>query len=148
QLQARLRFIAFTAQFVQREYDPLALGGSQFAGDVRAEGARGADTPDFFSTRAASELQAILPDTPTAGIENLINTGSVRVDFERQRIFRDSFWKGSFAKDSLPGWEERVRNELLGNEAQDAGHIFAGGSFWKRFDRIQDGVASGYVVNY
>jgi hypothetical protein len=25
QLQARMRFIAFTAQFVQREYDPLAL---------------------------------------------------------------------------------------------------------------------------
>jgi len=26
QLQARMRFIAFTAQFVQREYDPLAFG--------------------------------------------------------------------------------------------------------------------------
>ncbi|PWU00387.1 MAG: hypothetical protein C5B51_25240 [Terriglobia bacterium] len=26
QLQARLRFLAFTAQFVQREYDPLAIG--------------------------------------------------------------------------------------------------------------------------
>jgi hypothetical protein len=25
-LQARMRFIAFTAQFVQREYDPLAFG--------------------------------------------------------------------------------------------------------------------------
>jgi hypothetical protein len=28
QLQARLRFIAFTAQFVEREYDPLALAAS------------------------------------------------------------------------------------------------------------------------
>jgi hypothetical protein len=27
QLQARLRFIAFTAQFVQREYDPLGQPG-------------------------------------------------------------------------------------------------------------------------
>ena len=26
QLQARMRFIAFTGQFVQREYDPLAFG--------------------------------------------------------------------------------------------------------------------------
>jgi hypothetical protein len=25
-LQARMRFIAFTAQFMQREYDPLAFG--------------------------------------------------------------------------------------------------------------------------
>ena len=31
QLQARLRFIAFTAQFVTREYDPLAFGGGQAA---------------------------------------------------------------------------------------------------------------------
>jgi hypothetical protein len=28
QLQARMRFIAFTAQFVQREFDPLALPAS------------------------------------------------------------------------------------------------------------------------
>ncbi len=31
QLQARLRFIAFTAQFVQREFDPLALPSAQAA---------------------------------------------------------------------------------------------------------------------
>jgi cholesterol oxidase len=31
QLQARLRFIAFTAQFVQREYDPLAFPSAQAA---------------------------------------------------------------------------------------------------------------------
>jgi cholesterol oxidase len=148
QFQARMRFVAFTAQFVQREYDPLAIGALQFAGDVRAEVARGADTPDFFSTRSSAELQAILRDTPTLDIANLVNTGSVRVDVEQERIFRDSFWKGSFAKDSLLGWEERVRNELLGNDAEDSGRTFAGGSFWKRFDRVEDGVASGYVVNY
>lgn len=148
QFQARMRFIAFTAQFVQREYDPLALGAPRFAGDIRAEVARGADTPDYFSTRPAAELQAILHDTPTLDIANLINTGAVRADFDRQRIFRDSFWKGSFAKDSLLGWEERLRDELFGNDADDAGRFFAGGSFWKRFDRIDNGVASGYVVNY
>ncbi len=32
QLQARLRFIAFTAQFVQREYDPLNFGATQSGG--------------------------------------------------------------------------------------------------------------------
>ncbi len=31
QLQARLRFIAFTAQFVEREYDPLGLPVQRFA---------------------------------------------------------------------------------------------------------------------
>jgi hypothetical protein len=35
QLQARMRFIAFTAQFVQREYDPLSFGGPLLAA-VRA----------------------------------------------------------------------------------------------------------------
>ena len=32
QFQARMRFIAFTAQFVQREYDPLALPANAGAG--------------------------------------------------------------------------------------------------------------------
>ncbi|MEO8662752.1 MAG: GMC family oxidoreductase [Bryobacteraceae bacterium] len=148
QFQARMRFIAFTGQFVMREYDPLAIGAAQFAGDIRAEVARGADTPDFFSTRPTAELQAILQDTPTLDIGNLLNTGTVRYDFDQRRIFRDSFWKGSFAEDSLLGWEQRLRDELLGNDASDAGRIFAGGSFWKRFDSIADGVVSGYVVNY
>jgi hypothetical protein len=34
QLQARLRFLAFTGQFVEREYDPLALPVSHMAADV------------------------------------------------------------------------------------------------------------------
>ena len=29
QFHARLRFLAFTAQFVEREYDPLALAASR-----------------------------------------------------------------------------------------------------------------------
>ena len=148
QLQARMRFIAFTAQFVQREYDPLSFGGPLLAADVRASVARGADTPDYFSTRSTAELQAILRDTPTLGIENLANTGAVRIDFAQGRIFRDSFWKGSFAKDTLVGWEERVRDAVLDPSATAAGQFFAGGSFWKRFNPVQNGVATGYVVNY
>jgi hypothetical protein len=148
QLQARLRFIAFTAQFMQREYDPLGLPASQLAVDVQAEVARGAEKPDFFSTRPASELQKILHDTPGRALDQLTNTGSVRIDYNQQRIFHDSFWKGSFAADSLLGWEERVRTAVLGSNADAAGRLFAGGSFWKRFDAVQNGVAKGFVVNY
>ncbi|HWB83145.1 MAG TPA: GMC family oxidoreductase [Bryobacteraceae bacterium] len=148
QFQARMRFIAFTAQFVEREYDPLAFGAEQLATDVRAEVLRGAETPDYFSTRPSAELKAILRDTPTLGLEGLINKGGLRIDFNQERIFRDSFWKGSFAKDSLLGWEERVRDSALGNGANQMGATFAGGSFWKRFDRVEDGVAKGFVVNY
>ena len=79
------------------------------AADVRAAVAGGAESPDFFSTRPSAELQAILRDTQTLPIENLANTGAVRIDFVQEHIFRDSFWKGSFAKDTLVGWEERAR---------------------------------------
>jgi hypothetical protein len=77
------------------------------ARDVRAAVARGAETPDFFSTQTTSELQAIFRDTKTQPLEQLVNTGAVRIDFAKGRIFRDSFWKGSFAKDSLAGFEVR-----------------------------------------
>lgn len=93
-------------------------------------------------------MQAVLKNTPTQDLEKLVNQGAVKVDFEKHRVFRDSFWKGSFAKDSLLGWEGRVRNSVLGSGGQRAGEVFAGGSFWKRFDRVANGVASGYVVNY
>jgi hypothetical protein len=90
----------------------------------------------------------VLRDTPTRPLESLINTGAVRIDFERQRIFRDSFWKGSFARDTLLGWEERVRTAGLGRQAVRSGETFAGGSFWKRFDHVENGAATGHVVNY
>ncbi len=149
QLQARMRFIAFTAEFVQREYDPLALKRAA-AGvwNIRAEVARGAAVPDSFSTQAGADLQAILFNTPTLPLETLTNTGAVRIDFEQGRIFRDAFWKGYFGKDTLLGWEERVRDAVLGAGAQSAGQTFAGGSFWKRFEAPQGGVTKGYVVNY
>jgi cholesterol oxidase len=147
-LQAQMRFLAFTAQFVQREYDPLAPDIGRFTEDVRADVLRGASVPDYFSTRATTELQAALHDTPTQPLEKLVNTGAVHIDFDNKRIFRDSFWKGSFAKDTLLGWEERIRKSVLGDAGARAGAIFAGGSFWKRFDKVEAGVATGYVVNY
>lgn len=148
QLQARLRFVAFTMQFTQREYDPLGFGAGQLASEVRAEVLRGAATPDYFTTRPASELQAILHDTPSRTLDELLNTHTVRINFDDQRIFRDSFWKGSFAEDSLLGWEQKVRAALPGNSSESVARTFAGGSFWKRFDHIADGVATGFVVNY
>ncbi|HXS98205.1 MAG TPA: GMC family oxidoreductase [Candidatus Limnocylindrales bacterium] len=148
QLQARLRFIAFTAQFVQREYDPLGFPALQLATDVRAEVARGAETPDYFTTRPSPDLQKILHDTPTRPLEELINRQTVRIDYNQRRIFHDSFWKGSFAEDTILGWEQKIRAALLGNDAVGMGRVFAGGSFWKRFDSIQDSVVKGYVVNY
>lgn len=148
QLQGQMRFLAFTAQFAQREYDPLSPDIGRMALDVRAEVLRGAETPDYFSTRATADLHAILRDTTTLPIEKLLNTGAVNVDLPRRRIHRDLFWKGSFAKDSLIGWEERIRSAGLGDAAHKNGATFAAGSFWKRFDRVKDGIATGKVVNY
>lgn len=144
-LQAQMRFLAFTGQFVEREYDPLSpdIVGT-LREDVQAAVARGADTPDFFSTQPTSELHSVLRAQPTLPLEKLVNSGAVKIDWAQRRIWRDSFWKGSFAKDSLLGWEERARNA----GAQREGAIFAGGAFWKRFDRIENGVATGHVVNY
>jgi len=117
-------------------------------GRVRAEVQRGADTADFFSTLPTGDLQAILRSSQTLPIENLVNTNAVRIDFKNQRIFRDVYWKGSFAADSLLGWEERVRTEAQHPEVYERGKVFAGGSFWKRFDKVENGVATGTVVNY
>ncbi len=115
---------------------------------VKSEVQRGADTPDFFSTLPTKDLQNILRSTQTLPIEHLLNTGAVRIDVTNQRIFRDIYWKGSFAADSLLGWEERARTELQHPEVFEHGKIFAGGSFWKRFDKVENGVATGQVVNY
>lgn len=129
---------------------PTPESGSNLTLDerVRAEVKRGADTPDFFSTLAAAELQAILRRSQTLPLEELVNTGAVHIDFANQRIHRDIYWKGSFSADSALGWEEHVRTKTLHPEIYEHGKIFAGGSFWKRFDKIENGVATGEVVNY
>src|SRR6201999_1967029 len=103
---------------------------------------------DFFSTVPTKDLQAILLRTQTLPIEDLRNTGSVRIDVPKQRIFRAIYWKCSSAADSLLGWEERLSTQSQHPEVFRDGKIFAGGSFWKRFDQVADGVATGEVVNY
>ena len=55
--QGQIRFLAFTNQFILREYDPLNLEGDMTADEVREAVLRGAETPDFFSTRRTDELQ-------------------------------------------------------------------------------------------
>jgi cholesterol oxidase len=148
QLQARMRFIAFTAQFVQREYDPLSPDIGRLDLDVRAELLRGADTPDYFSTLPSADLQETMRAATTLPIEKLVNTGAVAFDLPHLRIDRDLFWKGSFAKDTLLGWEERARKAAVPESAISGGATFTPGAFWKRFDKVDGHVATGYVVNY
>ena len=105
-------------------------------------------TPDYFNTRPGAELLDVLRHVPGRPIAELLNTDKARFDLAAGRIFRDVFWKGSFAADTLLGWEERLREWLGGSRPQDVGDLVAGGSFWKRFDRVEDGVAYGHVVNY
>lgn len=146
--QAQLRFLALTNQFVLREYDPLVVQGGMLADEIREAVMRGAETPDYFSTRPTPELQAILRESPTLPLPTLLNRGAVRVDYDKGRIFRDSFWKGSFAKDTLLGWEERIRTGGLAAIFEQTAGRYTGGSFWKRFDTIQNNQATGHVVNY
>jgi hypothetical protein len=115
---------------------------------VRLEIQRGADVADYFSTLATKDLHAILRSTETRPLEQIVNTGNVRIDFGKRRIFRDIYWKGSFAPDTALGWEERTRTKLLHPDLVSEGKVFAGGSFWKRFDKVENGVATGEVVNY
>jgi len=147
-VQAQMRFLAFTAQFVQTEYDPLSPDTGALRDDVSAAVGRAADTADFFSDQSTRDLQSVLREQPTLPLERLLNARKTNVDFGKRRILRDSFWKGSFAKDNLLGWEERVRTAALGGDASKMGSLFAGGSFWKRFDAVANGAATGHVVNY
>ncbi|MEW6735950.1 MAG: GMC family oxidoreductase [Acidobacteriota bacterium] len=146
--QAQLRFLAFTNQFVMREYDPLNVEGSFLADEIREAVLRGAETPDYFSNQETAKLQAILREEPTLPLATLLNHGGVEIDFKEQRIYRDAFWKGSFAKDTLLGWEEKIRNGGFGEAVTETASRYTGGSFWKRFDKVENGQAIGYVVNY
>jgi hypothetical protein len=146
--RARLAFLGLTARFVQQEYDPASIDVGSLRSDVQAAVARGAETPDYFSTQPTAELQSVLRETRTRPLPELLNTGAVRIDFEKRRISRDVFWKGSFAEDTLLGWEEMLRTAALGRAFEQVGSTFAGGSFWKRFDTTEEGLLRGHVVNY
>jgi len=99
--------------------------------------------PDFLSTLPTRELHARMRAAESHPLPSLLNRGAVTVDDVGRRIWRDTFWKGSFAKDTLLGWEERLLTPVRSEGAQ-----YTGGRFWKRFDEIRDDVAYGYVVNY
>jgi hypothetical protein len=146
--QGQLRFMGLTNEFVLREYDPLNLEGGFTADEVREAVLRGADEPDSFSPRPTHELHAIMRETETRGLETLLNRGQVRIDYDAGRIHRDSFWKGSFASDSLLGWEERLRAMALEPREREAAALYPPGSFWKRFDNPSGDGLTGHVVNY
>lgn len=99
--------------------------------------------PDHLSTLPSRELQQIMRDAETLPLDALINHGAMSVDYGAARVWRDSYWKGSFAKDTLLGWEERRLTPIRRSGAQ-----YTGGRFWKRFDEVGDGEVRGFVVNY
>ena len=41
-----------------------------------------------------------------------------------------------------------MRNSVFGGAGVKSAGVYAGGSFWKRFDRVESGAATGHVVNY
>lgn len=98
---------------------------------------------DFLSTLPTSALQKTMREAHSLPLATLLNHGTVAVDYVHQRVVRDSYWKGSFAKDTLLGWEERILTPI-----RTEGPNYTGGRFWKRLDRIDHGEARGHVVNY
>lgn len=99
--------------------------------------------PDHLSTLSTRELQDTFREASSLPLASLLNRGDVTVDYKNQRVWRDSFWKGSFARDTLLGWEERIATPIRQDRP-----AFAGGRFWKRFDEIRGDEAVGHVVNY
>ena len=51
-------------------------------------------------------------------------------------------------KTRCSGGKRRCAPASSAQAGNAAGKIFAGGSFWKRFDQVAEGIATGYVVNY
>jgi hypothetical protein len=98
---------------------------------------------DFFSTLSTADLQREFRARRTHPLPALLNRHAVTFDRAHRRIWRDCFWKGSFAKDNLMGWEERLITPIRPQRPP-----FAGGRFWKRFDAIEGDAATAYIVNY
>ena len=98
---------------------------------------------DFLSTLPTRELQTRMREARSLPLAALLNRGGMTVDYVNQRVWRDSYWKGSFAKDTLLGWEERILTPIRSD-----GPRYVGGRFWKRFDTIEGGEARGFVINY
>lgn len=84
--------------------------------------------PDHLSTLPSRELQQIMRDAETLPLDALINHGAMSVDYGAARVWRDSYWKGSFAKDTLLGWEERRLTPIRRSGAQTPGAASGSGS--------------------
>jgi hypothetical protein len=105
--------------------------------------ARARTVPDYLATLPSRVLQALMRDAPGRPLAELVNRRDVRIDEARHRIWRDVFWKGTFARDHLLGLDEW----LMRPRPVD-GEPYTGGRFWKRFDALDHGVATGLIVNY
>lgn len=111
--------------------------------DVRQTTSGSGYLADHLSALPSGELRRLMRDARSLPLESLLNRHQVTVDVANRRVWRDCYWKGSFARNTPMGWEERLMTPI-----RPAGPQFAGGRFWKRFDVIRDGVAAGHVVNY
>lgn len=98
---------------------------------------------DYLSTLTGRELQALMREASSLPLPALLNTGSVTVEYGARRIWRDSYWKGSFAKNTPMGIEERILTPVRREPP-----YYTGGRFWKRFDAIEGDHARGWIVNY
>jgi hypothetical protein len=98
---------------------------------------------EHFSTLSTPALQDVMRRSATLPLATLLNRGGVATALAGRRIWRDSYWKGSFAKDNPMGWEERLLTPV-----RPGAPPYVGGRFWKRFDVLRNGEASAYIVNY
>lgn len=111
--------------------------------DPSTDLARAQVEPDYLTSLPTRALQAVCRAAVTAPLDALLNRGAIRVDAGRRRIWRDVFWKGTFARNHWLGLDERLMTPTPPD-----GSAYSGGRFWKRFDTIDDGVARGHVVNF
>jgi hypothetical protein len=111
--------------------------------EVRETSTGSASAADYLSTLSTPALQEHMRATPTRPLSELLNGQMVTIDYDARRVWRDSYWKGSFARDTIMGFEERLLTPIRRDTPP-----YAGGRFWKRFDALHDGEADGYIVNY
>src|SRR5215212_5528734 len=79
---------------------------------------------DYLSTLSTSALQDVMRGASTLPVATLLNRQGVTIDFPQRRIWRDSYWKGSFAKDTPMGWEERLLTPIRPDTPPYAGGRF------------------------
>ena len=144
-----MRFLAFTAQFVQSEYDPLSPDLGRLALDVRAEVQRGADTPDYFSTQTGADLQNDSARHPDAAPRKTSEYRRRALRFRKAprlpRFLLERLIRQGHA-DRLGGARAQCRPRE--RRRKSSGPSTPAARSGNASTRSTDGVATGDVVNY